>query len=137
MADMKVNEHLWQAYSDPYFQFFHPWSCDAFAIITAWNPASVWLSEIDNAIRNKELARDLIPYNKAKAWVGNQDFSWKEESFAVALDLDKAIELGIRYQQNAIYYVVGENVGKKQLFLISCLEDRTRLALGEFHHRCF
>lgn len=136
MVDMKRDEQLSLAYREPYFRFLKPWDCHAFAIITAWNPASVLLSDIDNYRRNKQLSDDLTSYDRAKVWVGNQDFSWKEESYAVALNLDVAIEIGKRYQQNAIYYVDKRNVEKKQLFLISCLDDATKILLGDWQHRC-
>lgn len=128
---MKVNQQLWQSYSEPYFHFSNQYEAATFAIITAWNPESKRLSDIDNKQRNEALKEELTGLHMQTMWAGNRDFSWKEESFAVAISRERAIELGKKYQQNAIYFIERE-----RLFLLSCLEDATETELGYFQCRC-
>jgi hypothetical protein len=105
--------------------------CSQFAIITAWNPKSIWLSKSDNDRNNQHLAQEVSHTCWCSVQVGNKDFSWFEESFAVQISQHEALELGRKYQQNAIYYVEGE-----RLFLLSCLEEQSKVALGNWRSRC-
>ncbi len=127
---MMIDAHFWQAYCDPYFKFENRIPTGEFVIITAQNPASKKLSEEENCIRNKCLQCDLEQYNFEFVSVGNNDFSWAEESFVCRISLSFAIELARKYQQNAIYFVQEE-----QLFLLSCLSDRTNINLVNWLHR--
>jgi hypothetical protein len=100
-----------------------------YAIITAWNPGSILLSKKDNHDKNQELELAFPPVNWAKVKVGDARFNWYEESYAVALSMKKSIELGRIFKQNAIYYVVNN-----QLFLISC-HDNKQKKLGDIRER--
>lgn len=128
---MTIDAQLWQAYSEPYFRFNQPVHFAKFAIITAWNPASVWLSKSDNDRNNRHLAAEIDHTCWCSVDVGNQDFSWMEESFAIEISLQQALKLGRKYRQNAIYYIEGE-----QLFLLSCVGQQSKVALGEWRSRC-
>ena len=128
---MKIDDEIWLAYCEPYFQFQAQYDRAQFAVITAWNPGSKPLSDKDNNQRNLNLFEDLAHCYSQKVWVGNQDFSWKEESFAVAITKELAVRLGKKYQQNAVYFVE-----KDRLFLLSCLNDATELELGSLRSRC-
>ena len=127
---MMIDAHFWRSYCDPYFKFENRIPTGDFVIITANNPASHKLSEQENLIRNKCLQCDLVPYISHEVLVGNADFSWAEMSFACAISVPQAIELGLKYQQNAIYFVQDE-----QLNCLSCLPDRTKINLGNWRHR--
>ncbi|AIW15027.1 DUF3293 domain-containing protein [Vibrio tubiashii] len=128
---MAIDSDLWQAYCDPYFRFERQLMCSQFAIITAWNPKSIWLSKSDNDRNNQHLAQEVSHTCWCGVQVGNKDFTWFEESFAVQISQHEALELGRKYQQNAIYYVEGE-----RLFLLSCLEEQSKVALGNWRSRC-
>lgn len=128
---MVIDSRLWQAYCDPYFLFEQQIIFNRFAIITAWNPQSELLSNKDNDRSNQHLAQEISHTCWSSVQVGNRDFSWMEESFAVQLSVEEAIELGRKYLQNAIYYVEGE-----ELFLLSCKEEQNKVSLGDWRKRC-
>lgn len=129
---MTIDAKLWQAYSDPYFRFEGKIKYENFAIITAWNPQSVWLSPNENYRNNQNLAAEIGHTCCMLVDVGNFDFSWYEQSFAAEISQSRALELGQKYGQNAIYYV-----HREQLFLLSCLEQKqAKVLLGEWQHRC-
>ncbi|MDA0148696.1 DUF3293 domain-containing protein [Vibrio sp. LaRot3] len=127
---MMIDAELWQAYSDPYLKFSAPFPEQDFAIITASNPHSVICSEQENGLKNSHLRRDVRRKVCVSVVVGNEDFSWSEESFAIVISKQQAIDLAQKYHQNAIYFVQG-----KRLFLLSCLADRTEINLGEWLFR--
>lgn len=126
-----IDAELWQAYCDPYFSFSAPPKSATFAIITAWNPRSVCLSESDNDLNNQHLAQEIDHTCYTSVRVGNQNFTWSEASFAVDISLEQALILGQKYHQNAIYYVEGE-----WLYLVSCLEEQSKVLLGRWQDRC-
>ncbi|ERB65416.1 DUF3293 domain-containing protein [Vibrio coralliilyticus] len=128
---MMVDAQLWQEYSDPYFKFIRSPSSHQFAIITAWNPASQWQSKQQNERNNRYLVQEFSHTYFVEVLVGDESFGWAEESFAVDIDELQALELGRKYQQNAIYYVDGN-----ELFLLSCLADKAKVSLGEWKYRC-
>lgn len=126
-----IDSQLWQAYSNPYFRFSRVPQVSSFAIITAWNPASVWLSQEDNDRNNQYLAQDIDHTYLSMVDVGDESFSWVETSFAVEMTLQRSLELGKKYGQNAIYFIEGE-----RLFLISCDKEQTKVSLGKWRGRC-
>ncbi|KJY82174.1 hypothetical protein TW81_13785 [Vibrio galatheae] len=128
---MEISDELWRAYSDPYFRFEREVDYQRFAIVTAWNPASVWLSKLDNDKRNQHLAKEISHTCYCHVQVGNKDFSWIESSFAIPISPKQAIFIGRKYGQNTIYYIEGD-----QLFLLSCLAKQNRLSLGNWRRRC-
>ncbi|MCG9598346.1 DUF3293 domain-containing protein [Vibrio sp. Isolate25] len=128
---MMIDAQLWQEYSEPYFKFSRKPSTTRFAIITAWNPASQWLSKPQNDRNNHDLAQDFGHTYFVEVLVGDESFAWAEESFAVDIEQQQALLLGRKYKQNAIYYVIGD-----ELFLLSCLADATKVNLGQWQCRC-
>ncbi|NVD07471.1 DUF3293 domain-containing protein [Vibrio sp. JPW-9-11-11] len=128
---MSIDAELWRAYQQPYFRFEALPKANQFAIITAWNPSSVWCSLVDNDRNNQCLAADLVHTGYSCVLVGDQNFTWAEESFAAPISLEQAVVLGQKYAQNAIYFIDGE-----QLFLLSCQDETPPLLLGEWRHRC-
>ena len=119
-----INENLWYAYSQVKLVFPTTSIKGDFVIITAWNPRSLRLSEDENRRNNRHLQQALIDYDLIEIIVGNDDFSWYEESFAVVMPVTKAVVLANQCAQNAFYYVQDG-----QLILQSCL-DHQRLELG-------
>ncbi|WP_038174216.1 MULTISPECIES: DUF3293 domain-containing protein [Vibrio] len=128
---MAIDAHFWRAYQQPYFRFEALPVAKQFAIITAWNPGSEWQTQAENDSNNHHLAVDLVHTGYSRVLVGNQNFSWAEESFAAPITQEKAMELGRKFAQNAIYFIEEE-----QLFLLSCIDDMTRLPLGHWRDRC-
>ncbi|MBC3616746.1 DUF3293 domain-containing protein [Vibrio metschnikovii] len=119
-----INENLWYAYTQVTLVFPTRSIEGNFAIITAWNPRSVCLSEDENRRNNRRLQQALIGYDLTDVIVGNDDFSWYEESFAVVMPLADAVVLAGQFAQNALYYVQDG-----QVILQSCL-DHQRFNLG-------
>ncbi|MEL7292143.1 MAG: DUF3293 domain-containing protein [Pseudomonadota bacterium] len=128
---MSIDADLWRAYQQPFFRFITYPKAAQFAIITAWNPSSVRCSPAENDRNNQCLATDLVHTDYSCVLVGNQNFTWAEESFAAPISLEQAVELGLKYAQNAIYYIDGE-----QLLLLSCIDETPPLLIGEWRHRC-
>ncbi len=77
-------------------------------ILTAWNPRSRVLAEVENASRSRALAAELRAFEVA-AWsaVGRaRDGDWAETSWlVVGLTRTDALALGARFGQNAIFWL--------------------------------
>ena len=81
--------------------------------ITACNPWGKDLGKDMNHTKMAELEKDLIkaelPY--LHSYGGNSEGTWKEESFLIiGIDKQVASQLGRQYEQNAIIWVVKEQV---------------------------
>jgi hypothetical protein len=81
--------------------------------ITACNPWGKDQTESFNRARMNELEEVLIktklPY--LPAFGGNSEGTWKEESFLIiGIDKQDASQLGRQYEQNAIIWIVKEQV---------------------------
>lgn len=134
---MKINAKLWQAYSTVKFDLQHKITFENYAIITAWNPESAKLSQYENCVNNQHLQNELIGYDWYSVRVGDPDFNWFEESFAVNMPLDMALKLGNVFRQNAIYYVCNDMVCNDMvcndiLYLHSCI-GKQQECLGDFN----
>ena len=122
--------NLWQSYQETEFFFTQGLSSQlSFSIITAYNPLGVILSSTQNGVLDRKLQREIealgLPY---RVMIGaSADMGHMEKSWAVAIDRDIAIQMGIEFNQNAIYYV---ECG--YLFLIPCLMQEKELCLGLF-----
>ncbi|MEH0742149.1 DUF3293 domain-containing protein [Vibrio cholerae] len=128
---MTINAQLWQAYREPFFRFLSPPLGDAFAIVTAWNPASQRLTLEQNRLRQQAMITSLGGAAWSEVLVGDRRFEWSEESLAVTMPMQTALSLANRFGQNAIYYVQGET-----LILVSCLPDGRQESLGQWRTRC-
>lgn len=91
---------------------FHPVSPDHFthetmAVITAENPDGVIQTPEENQRLTKALADDLQKRGiSATAFaVGAADGSHLEQSFLIAANLDTAVEMGMKYNQVAVFMV--------------------------------
>ncbi|WP_081959577.1 DUF3293 domain-containing protein [Aeromonas finlandensis] len=121
---------LWENYKNICFIApFEPPDWPAFAIITAWNPASQRVSERRNWRRDRALRRhltvDLQVAIVGPFWGSDRDERWQESSLAVALSLPQARRIAARFGQNAFYWVEGG-----RLWLVSVLIDKSAVCLG-------
>ncbi|WCE30202.1 DUF3293 domain-containing protein [Vibrio sp. SCSIO 43137] len=127
---MEINKDLWRAYQLSYFFLNEPLTMDKFAIITACNPQSQPTNDRENKRNNRLLEQDISAYRYQTLSVGDSKKSWIEESFAVELSQNAAVELVKKYQQNAIYYV-----SEGQLYLVSCMGSEYSKLLGRFSEK--
>ncbi|MFB2863426.1 DUF3293 domain-containing protein [Aeromonas sp. MdU4] len=121
---------LWENYKKICFMApFEVPDWPAFAIITAWNPASVRVSERRNRRRERALWRHLTEDLQVTAagplWGAAPDESWQESSLAVPLSLSQARHVAVRFGQNAIYWVEDG-----RLWLVPVLTDKSAVCLG-------
>ncbi|XEI31812.1 DUF3293 domain-containing protein [Aeromonas veronii] len=122
--------NLWEKYKKICFMApFEVPGWPAFAIITAWNPASVRVSERRNRRRERALWRHLTAYLQMPVvgpfWGADPNERWQESSLAVALSLPQARQLAARFGQNALYWVEDG-----QLWLVPVLTDKSAVCLG-------
>ena len=83
---------------------------ESFAILTACNPMDQILSQVDNGKRNQQLL-DIL--NSGEQYVGtiigsSQDLMHQEPSFIVRASRAESLELGIRFEQRAIFWVCND-----------------------------
>lgn len=122
---------LWEKYKAVKFRIGASFpNYQAFAIVTAYNPASIVCSDKVNRIKQQKLCRYLS--NKQLGFcdivAGNHDFSYFEPSLAVETEVMQAMNLAKLYRQNAIYYVEDEN-----LFLLPTMVKHVeKEKLGKF-----
>ncbi|AIT08706.1 hypothetical protein LO80_01100 [Candidatus Francisella endociliophora] len=102
-----------------------------FAIITAYNPMNKSLSESENISRNKILEKEL---KQKYDWIYqingfDKDTKHKENGFMFnAESLDEACNLGEKYSQDAIYFVIDSI-----LYVSKCSKDlREFIKVGGF-----
>lgn len=88
------------------------------AYITAFNPFSKILTDLENLKRHEELKVKIENYKFFEGEGVGEDKTWKPEiSFLiVGISLNEAIEIGKFYEQNAI--VVGEINGVPKLKML-------------------
>ncbi|MCL1057528.1 DUF3293 domain-containing protein [Shewanella gelidimarina] len=126
-------ECLWRYYQETQFLITQGLSSKiSFAIITAHNPRGKALTPCQNRLLDRKLQQDILmlrqPY---RAIVGaSQDRKHMEKSWAVSTDKASAIELGRKFNQNAIYYVEDD-----KLQLVPCLLSAQETPLGAFSPR--
>lgn len=102
--------NLWENYRK--ICFIAPFSAPkwpAYAIVTAWNPASRQLGMRRNTRRQRALWRAIAAVPR---WLvmgpcrgSSLDESWQESSLLLASTRSEAIRLAARFGQNAIYWV--------------------------------
>lgn len=124
-SNTNIDASLWNAYSESFFRFHAEWKVTSYAVITAWNPYSNLRSKEENCISNHKLEKQLNHVKYVPVTVGDQAFEWFEESYAAELTPKAAIALANQYQQNAIYYVIDD-----ELYLIACANPKVMHKLG-------
>ncbi|WP_419570069.1 DUF3293 domain-containing protein [Rheinheimera sp.] len=124
---------LWDQYKSSVFLCHQRLGQDiSFAIISAQNPAGDLHHPSQNLLLDKHFSDFLdqlnLPY---RAIIGcSPDLSFQEKSWAVLCEKSKAVDLAIRFKQNAIYWV---EAGK--LFLVPALLQHQEEYLGAFYPR--
>ncbi len=102
-----------------------------FAIITAWNPMNERLPQEANETAGRALLADLEHSTATlfQATGASRDGSHKEPGWAADIPKTRAIALGRKYRQLAIWWIEGDD-----LILIDCATcDEQRL--GSFRQR--
>lgn len=107
---------------------------DKFMILTAWNPLNQQLSKEENISRNKVLEKELKENFSFVYEVNGFDpkTKHKEDGFmANCSDIEEACDYGLKYQQDAIYYVIDD-----KLYFIQCaLDKRKKVEVSKFLER--
>jgi hypothetical protein len=80
---------------------------EEWAFITVYNPRSVVLTDYENSMRHQELISNVSSFTCFEGYGVGEDPTWIPERSLLILGLSResAIELGLKYVQNAI--VVG------------------------------
>lgn len=132
-----LNNKLWLEYQHTEFLFTQTLSSQlSFAIITAHNPKGQILTSCQNRLLDRQLQLAIEPFHRPyRSVVGtSQDRNHMEKSWAVAIDKLSAAHLGMKFKQNAIYFV-----DNNQLALVPCLfrqgEQMQEINIGEFSSR--
>ncbi|WP_395166705.1 DUF3293 domain-containing protein [Francisella salimarina] len=107
-----------------------------FAIITAYNPFNQLLEDQENLARNQILRNQL---EKSYSWVYaingfDKSSKHKENGFMFdAKSLDDACNLGEKFSQDAIYYVINDT-----LYVSKCEKSKRKLTkVGDFQSRIY
>ncbi|MER0459904.1 DUF3293 domain-containing protein [Aeromonas caviae] len=122
---------LWETTEKCASSPFAPPSCPAYAIVTAWNPASRWVGLRRNARRQRALVRQVgeCPV-MGEVWGSDEDERWQEASLLLPLSQSEAIRLAARFGQNALYWV-----REGELWLVPVLLEGTPCHLGALASR--
>lgn len=126
---------LWQLYQNTVFLMPKtPSRRLAFAIVTAHNPRGKALGEEANHYRDQRLEAELLGagFHPLPLWGCSPDLKHREKSWAVVMAKARAVELGLRLEQNAIYWVEQD-----RLYLVPCLLTEDECCLGRFSERLF
>jgi hypothetical protein len=97
--DARLSRHLRDLFGGP------------FAIVTAYNPRGAIATEVENTRCTRRLAEELrqltetlLPADGRSPGAGH-----RERGFAVPLELEEAVRLAIRYEQEALFWFDGES----------------------------
>ncbi|MBL0661616.1 DUF3293 domain-containing protein [Aeromonas caviae] len=123
---------LWENYRKVCFIApFAPPSCPAYAIVTAWNPASRWVGLRRNTRRQRALVRQVGEcLVMGEVWGSDEDERWQEASLLLPLSQPEATRLAARFGQNALYLV-----REGELWLVPVLLEGTPCHLGALASR--
>lgn len=123
---------LWENYRNVCFIApFAPPVWAAYAIVTAWNPASQRVGMRRNARRQRALSRHLADtLVMGPVWGSAPDECWQEASLLLHIPQGEAIRLAARFGQNALYWVV-----EGELWLVPVLLKGEPCHLGRLTSR--
>ncbi|WP_429039764.1 DUF3293 domain-containing protein [Aeromonas media] len=123
---------LWENYRNVCFIApFAPPVWAAYAIVTAWNPASQRVGMRRNARRQRALSRHLADtLVMGPVWGSDPDEFWQEASLLLHIPQGEAIRLAARFGQNALYWVV-----EGELWLVPVLLKGEPCHLGRLTSR--
>ncbi|XKL70839.1 DUF3293 domain-containing protein [Aeromonas media] len=127
-----VDMTLWENYRNVCFIApFAPPVWAAYAIVTAWNPASQLVGMRRNARRQRALSRHLADtLVMGPVWGSAPDECWQEASLLLHIPQGEAIRLAARFGQNALYWVV-----EGELWLVPVLLKGEPCHLGRLTSR--
>lgn len=102
-----------------------------FAIVTACNPMDLKLTELENMKRNEKFKSELdgIGCMYGSITGSSPDHSHQEPSYVIKTSVKKALHLGRKFEQRAIFWVAGKN-----LQIIDC-NTYEKFDLGSFEKR--
>ena len=123
---------LWENYRNVCFIApFAPPVWAAYAIVTAWNPASQLVGMRRNARRQRALSRHLTDtLVMGPVWGSAPEECWQEASLLLHIPQGEAIRLAARFGQNALYWVV-----EGELWLVPVLLKGEPCHLGRLTSR--
>ncbi len=106
---------LWENYRKVcFFAPFAPPAWPAYAIVTAWDPASKWVGMRRNRRRQRALLRlvnDSFDWLvMGPVWGSSLDESWQEASLLLQMPRADAVLLASRFGQNAFYWVEQQEI---------------------------
>lgn len=109
---------LWCSYQSIVFNIGQHPAYHYFAILTAFNPRSIVLSDKRNLVRHRQLelslrmqCAEILPVS-----CRSPDGQWQELGFVVPMTQEAACREAARWEQNAIYWVEDN-----ELFLVPVL----------------
>jgi type I restriction system adenine methylase HsdM len=135
MPDISLPDGMHPAYAETHFQQPEPWedSPAEFAIITAHATTGEQWSDAENAVADETLEAEL---KKSAPWVRrltgySPATGHAEKGWAVALPFDAVCEVGLRFRQDAIYYI------RKDCVAVSFCDPKRRapVEIGSFRAR--
>ena len=105
---------------------------DSFGIVTACNPDGVEVGSAENLRLDRELG-SLLSSSDVKHFRvtgGSRDMTHAEPGYGCLVDRERIVELGRKWNQEAVFWVEGDN-----LFLIPCATRQEFELLGSFRER--
>jgi len=114
----QLDNNLWSTYQKTWFKLSKlPNLNKNLCVITAFNPHGIARLKDQNIYQNRELAHELkaMAIDVIELLAGNEDFSYYEPSYIFECERHKAVALGVKWQQNAIFWVE-----QGQLYLLAC-----------------
>ncbi len=102
----------WPHFRETVFRFEARVDWPDYAIVTAANPFGKHAAPEVNAAQDLRLHAELESrgIRPVRVYGCSPDLKHQEPSWAVPLSLDDAITLGAKFNQDAVFYVRGENV---------------------------
>ncbi len=122
------------AYFDTRFERQEAWEDlpAEFAIITAYATTGEEWSSVENEAADKKLETELREHGRwLRRLTGHSPVSGHTEpGWAVGMPFETACDLGLRFQQDAIYYVTGDTLSVSR-----CDKRRALVEVGAFSSR--
>lgn len=105
---------------------------ESFGIISAYATTGTTWSDDENAAADRKLREELIGLGRWRERVVgySPNSTHAEPSWAVGVSLEEARDMGERFRQDAIYYVVGD-----ALWVVSCHDPAVQEGVGSFRER--
>ncbi len=120
MDEQGANLRIGQPHPEAVTQQLEEFGIKSYAFITAWNPGSQPLDQWHNRWRNLNLEMELHPHCRLLRrgmGIGTNENWQSEESFwALDIPVEKAVEIGRQFGQNAM--VVWQEGGVPELWWI-------------------